>query len=224
MRALGGGPRRIDREKRQATILLRDHRRRLRPGDGERRIVPAIAAGGLGSVGLGNLVGNLGGVLQGLKTVGHPLGNVKLIAEIRGQHDREMLSQGGRAGPQVHDHVPEGAAGDPHELHLFVGSDLKMEPADRAPPVIVGDAALVHQRLQPPRREVAAAEGAGEEAALVREALRLQDPGARQRRLAEDHARTFTSGMATTKRPPQERTSAICSMISSLRFHGRMRT
>src|SRR5436305_11555468 len=135
-----------------------------------------------------------------------------------------MLSQGGRAGPQVHDHVPEDAASDSHELDLFMGSDLKMEPAHGPTPVVVRNAALIHGGFQSPRREVAAAEGAGEATALVREALPLQDPGARQRRRAEDHARTFTSGMATTKRPPQERTSAICSMISSLRFHGRMRT
>src|SRR5262249_32697683 len=107
---------------------------------------------------------------------------------------------------------------------LFVGSDLEVEAAHGAAPVVVGDAALVHARLEAPLDELAAAEGAGEESPLVREALRLQDPGAGQRGLAEDHARTFTSGMATTKRPPQERTSAICSMISSLRFQGRMRT
>src|SRR6266487_19887 len=35
---------------------------------------------------------------------------------------------------------------------------------------------------------------------------------------------TVTSGIGTTKRPPQERTSASCATTSSFRFHGRIRT
>src|SRR5437867_2218227 len=38
------------------------------------------------------------------------------------------------------------------------------------------------------------------------------------------HERTFRAGSGVTKRPPHERTSRICSMISSASVHARMRT
>src|SRR3954452_16260136 len=98
------------------------------------------------------------------------------MAEIRGEDYRKMLAQGGRSGPQVHDHVPEGAPGDSHELHLFMGRDLKVEPAHGSAPVVEGDAALGHGRIETALGEVAPAVGAGEETPLVREALRLQHP------------------------------------------------
>ncbi len=99
-----------------------------------------------------------------------------------------------------------------------------MKAAQGAPAVVVGEAALGDRRVEPVGLELTAAPGAGEETPLVLKALWFQDPGAGERSLAEDHSKTRTSGMATTKRPPQERTSAICSMISSFRFQGRIRT
>jgi len=62
------------------------------------------------------------------------------------------------------------------------------------------------------------------ETTRIRMPLRLDDPCAGDGGLAEDHAITFTSGIGTTKRPPQSRTWAICSTISAVRFHGRMST
>ena len=47
-------------------------------------------------------------------------------------------------------------------------------------------------------------------------ALRVHRPAA--------HVNTFTSGIGTTNRPPHSGYAAICSMISSFRFHGRIST
>src|SRR6185436_5237580 len=105
-----------------------------------------------------------------------------------------------------------------------VRCDLEVESAQGTPAVIERDAALGDGGIEAALLEFVAAVRAGEEAPLVFDPLRLQKPGAGQRSFAEDHSRIRTSGIGTTKRPPQERTSDICSMISSFRFQGRMST
>ena len=74
---------------------------------------------------------------------------------------------------------------------------------------VEGEAALGDVRVQAPRLELARLEDAREEAALVREALGLDDESARRGASAGRswrHESTVTRGIGTTKRPPQSRT------------------
>src|SRR5882672_8734077 len=53
--------------------------------------------------------------------------------------------------------------------------------------------------------------------------LDVDDHDAGDGRLAEPHqGTTLVSGEAVTKRPPQSRMKAVCAMISSFRFQGRI--
>jgi len=103
-----------------------------------------------------------------------------------------------------------------------MGRSLKVQAAQRSLPWAEGDVALRHSTVQPARLELASAERAGEEAALVLDRLGFDEEGAAHGCLDEDHGMTCKHGIGMTKRPPQARMPSICAMISSLRFHGRM--
>jgi hypothetical protein len=178
----------------------------------------------LGGVWGGDLVEDLGRILQGDEAVREASGDVERVARVGGEHHGEMPAARGRAGADVHDHVPDRAAGAADELDLLERRGLEVQAAQGAAAVVEGDAALGDVRIEAVGLKLSTAVRTGEKAAIVLDALGFEDEGARERRLPEDHAKTLTSGTATTKRPPQERTSAICSMTSSLRFQGRMST
>ena len=63
---------------------------------------------------------------------------------------------------------------------------------------------------------------ARKKAALISQLFRLDPKSALQFCFFEDQEWTFTSGMGTRNCPPHCRMQAICRMISSLRFHGKI--
>src|SRR5262245_21410739 len=94
-----------------------------------------------------------------------------------------------------------------------------MHAPDRAALRVEGDVALGHARVQAVRLELAHAERAGEEAAVVRPAFG-PDEHEPDRSEREDLGITCTVGMGMTNCPPQVRMCAICATISRLRFQG----
>src|SRR6187455_1747524 len=111
------------------------------------------------------------------------------------------------------DEIVDPAARDAHQLRLAVRLGLPVEAAERAAPGVPRQAALHEPVGEAAGTEEPGVESAGEEAALVGGGLDL-----------DELHRTVTSGIATTNRPPQSRTAPICSVISRVRFQGRMRT
>ena len=95
-------------------------------------------------------------------------------------------------------------------------------PRSVPPPRVERDAAPGRpSRSSPARGELVGVERAGEEA---RSSTCRSGSTTKHARRApcslQDHGRPRRRGTATTNRPPHSRTSAICSMISSRRFHG----
>src|SRR5207253_7802144 len=111
-----------------------------------------------------------------------------------------------------------------HELRLFMRRDLVVHPAQRAAALVVRNARLRDASFEAAARELLRVERPREETANVPMRLELDHERAADRRLREDHASTSTRGIGTTNFPPHSRMCAICSVISSRRFHGRIRT
>ena len=99
-----------------------------------------------------------------------------------------------------------------------------MHPTQRARLQIERDVALDKARIEAVSFEFAPAPGPGEEPAFILESLNFNSEGAFKFCLRENHQRTLTSGIGTINLPPQFRMNDICSMISSLKFHGKMKT
>ena len=66
-------------------------------------------------------------------------------------------------------------------------------------------------------------ERACEVAAVVLEQIQLDQERSAERSLGEPHAWSSSAGERTRNRPPQSEMNRSWAMISSLRFHGRMR-
>ena len=99
-----------------------------------------------------------------------------------------------------------------------------MHTAQRASAMVIGDVALDKADGKPAGGKLFCAEAAGKEAALVLVPLKIYDEDATKSGFRKLHLMISSSGMATTKRPPQRRISRICAMISSRKFHGKINT
>ena len=152
-----------------------------------------------------------------------PLRDEQGAAVLRAEFGGIVRAAGRRVVADVDDHVEDRAAGHAHELGLEVGF-LPVHSAQGALAQVVRDVALHPVDLDPVFRGFTVAPGPGEESALVVDLLDLDQDGAFEPGRVEDHSNTFTSGIGTTRRPPQSRMYAVCSMISFRRFHGRMST
>src|SRR5262249_36317578 len=137
------------------------------------------------------------------------------------QLDRVPAQPCRRALAQVNDHVPDRPPCTTHQLRLLVRLRLEVQSTQRRLAPVPRQVALRDDRAQAAHPKFFLAEGAREKAALVLEALRFDQVGAGERDRVELHSSTRTCGIGTTKRPPQERTCAICATISSFRFQGR---
>ena len=141
----------------------------------------------------------------------------------RAEADAHPATEARRVAAQVYDDVEDRSMGTAHQLGLLPGYRLVVHAPQGSASAVEGDVALRDLDLQPMRRELVAAEGPREVAALVLDRLELDQVGAGELALAEDQERTSTSGMATKNLPPHSRTPAICSMISRSRFQGKMK-
>ena len=98
-----------------------------------------------------------------------------------------MLEVGLALRPQVDDDVEEGAAGAAHELGFRGRRKLEMHAAHGALVPILGDAGLGNERLHAALFEFLSAKAAGKEASLVLASFQLDDEGAFELGLGEDH-------------------------------------
>ena len=168
-------------------VLVGDQRHRLRPRDGERRVVVAQAALAAGRVELAHLIADLGAVSERLVAVREHGRHVQRAAVILVELDGEVLQVGRRVGSQVDDHVVDRASGAAHELGLGGRRHLVVHAAQRAAPVVEGHVALGNERRNAVRLELLPAEGACEKAAVVLAPFEVDDEGARKRCLGENH-------------------------------------
>jgi hypothetical protein len=98
-----------------------------------------------------------------------------------------------------------------------------MHPSHSSFEDIERDIALHQLRVQPMRFKFAPAPGPGKKTALVLQLLNVNDIRTLEVCFGKDHSYTFTSGIGTINRPPQSRMQDICVIISSLKFHGRIK-
>src|ERR1051325_3611177 len=105
-----------------------------------------------------------------------------------------------------------------------MGWTLVMQASESPKLDVSRDAHLTDSWVEPSLLKFVGREGAGEEATIVHDRLRLDDEAARQFSFSEDHWWTRTSGTKVTNRPPQSAMPASCETISSWRFHGKMAT
>src|ERR1043165_3922001 len=86
------------------------------------------------------------------------------------------------------------------------------------------DVALRDPRIEPTCRGLVGAEAPREESALVLMTVEPDQHGTRECRLDELHHTTVGTGIGIMNLAPHSRADRSCAMISSLRFHGRIRT
>src|SRR5206468_1201010 len=115
---------------------------------------------------------------------------------------------------EVDDHVEDGSPSALDELDLGVGRRLIVDATQRAPTRVDRDTALDEARLESARGELARAPDAREEPALVGQRLELDQVGAGERRLGEDHAaaalRPRRAGCRTAPQLPPAAARSLC--------------
>src|SRR5207247_10104271 len=135
--AFGAYPRRL--EGRERGVPFRDLRRRERPIDRERRVVPADAHRRRRRVRRRDQVLELGGVLQRQEAVGETGRDVQLVSPLRGELYREPPEQHRGLSPQIDDDVVDRTCDATHELRLLVRRYLQVQAAQRAATRVEGD-------------------------------------------------------------------------------------
>src|SRR5438094_2348400 len=168
-------------------VLGRDDGDREWPLQAQARIERGKPAFAAGRIGLAHLVARLGRVLEGLVAVREALGHVEGPVAVGAQLDRDVLQERRALGPQVHDDVEDRPAGGPDELRLRVRRILEVHAAQRALPLVERDVRLRDDGLEAVGGELLLTEGAREEAAVVLAPLHVDDEGALQPGLGEDH-------------------------------------
>src|SRR5690606_39211728 len=113
--------------------LLREQRRLDGPGDAEVGVVPGETALVVGAVVVRALVEEVGLVGEDAEAVGEAGRDPELAVVLVRERDAVGAAEGGRAAPEVHDDVVDGAAGTLDELALGV-APLEVEAAEGAPP------------------------------------------------------------------------------------------
>src|SRR4051812_24153482 len=174
---------------------------RLRPGDAKSGVVPPRATLSVGMIFPGHLVEQLAVWRERLKAVRYSARQIELLAVVGAQLDGEPTLERRGSRPHVDRDIEDGAHGATDQLVLPVRLVLPVNAAQRASAFVVGNAALHEITSRAMRLEQAGVEGTREEAALVAEALGLDDPYAHERRLGEAHQASLTVGMGRMKRP-----------------------
>ena len=126
---------------------------------------------------------------EGLAAVRDAFGHVEHAAVVLSELHGIPLPVGRQLRTQVDDHVEQRSAGRPDDLGLRVRRRLEVHAAQRAAPVIEGEIALRHHRLDAMGAEFLRQPGHREEAALVMDRLDVDHPRARNARRRKAHAR-----------------------------------
>ena len=106
-----------------------------------------------------------------------------------------MLEVGFALRPQVDDDVEKGAAGAAHELGFRGRRKLEMHSAYGALFPILGDAGLGNERVHAALLEFLPAKAAGKETSFVVASLQLDDEGAFELGLGENHGACSLGGL-----------------------------
>src|SRR3989449_9874674 len=170
-----------------AVVLRRDFGDGKRPFQAEPGIVvhqPALRAR---RIELAHLVARLRPVLEDLVPVREPLGHIQTTVVVGRELNGDVVEIGGALRPQVYDDVEDGSPGAPHEFGLGRGRELEVHPAHRALLLIESNIGLGDERLEPVLSELSLAEDPGKEAPVVLAAIHVEDEGALELRLDEDH-------------------------------------
>src|SRR4051812_41277297 len=175
-------------EPRPGLVLVGDLADRQRPREAKPRIVPGETALGSRRVELAHLIAGLRPVFERLVPVPETLGDVERAMVVGAQLDGDVLEVGRALGPEVDDDVQDRPAGRADELRLRSGRVLEVHPPHRSLALVEGDVRLRDHRLEAVIGELALAERAGEEAAVVLAALDVDDEGAPEPGFGEDHA------------------------------------
>ena len=133
------------------------------------------------------------------------LRHVKHQSIQRSQRDREMASKGLRFRSQIDDNVMNSALAASDQFCLLMGCSLEMHAPQSTFPLVEGNTALYQLRVQSVPLELSATPSAGKKSATVLLGFGFDDKGPLQIRFSEDHEKILTSGIGTTKRPPQWR-------------------
>src|SRR5882762_1532712 len=168
-------------------VLGRDDGDRQWPLQAQARIERREPSLGAGRVELADLVARLRRVLERLIPVREALGHIQRAVVVGAQIHGDRFQEGRALGPQVDDDVEDRPARGADQLRLGVGRILEVHPAQRALPLVVGDVRLRDHRLEAVLGELVLAKGAREEAAVVVPPLQIEDEGALQLGLGEDH-------------------------------------
>src|SRR3954471_24854380 len=177
-------------ERLPVTVLGGDLAHGQRPLESEPAIVEGQPALGGRRIELADVIAGFGAVLQHLVPVREPLGHVERAVVVGAQLDGDVLEIRRALGPQVDDDVEDRSAGRPHQLGLGSRRVLEVHPPDGALVAIEGDIGLGDHGLEPVLLELALAEDAREDPAVVLPPLEIEDIGAPQSGLSEDHRRT----------------------------------
>lgn len=204
----------------QGAVRLGDDLRDVRPSDGKRRVVPTDAGGMARDVGWGDVVEQRGFRLQRHEPVSKAFGDIDGIHPAGGKFDPVPSPVGG-SGTQIDCHIESPARNGADELCLGKGRALEMQTTKREGGGVGGKTRLHWLEWDTRITKLIGAEGPGKSAPGIRMGRGLHLDEARQRRGVEDH-RIFNSGTAVTKRPPQSRIRASCSITSGAMFQGRI--
>ena len=112
----------------------------------------------------------------------------------RSELDRDVLPVGRRVRTEVHDDVDDPALRATHQLGLRHRRRLVVHAADGPGQPVERDVALHHRRIEALFGELVDAEAAGEEPAVVHDALEFDDEDAADPRLRELHRRARRAG------------------------------
>src|SRR5215813_409376 len=99
-------------------------------------------------------------------------------------------------GPEVNNDVEEGTTAAAHNFGLGHWRKLKMHPANRALPFVVGDTGLRDRCLEAVRGKFALTECAGEKPAAVIVTFHVDDERPFESGFGKDHRRRFPCGQS----------------------------
>jgi hypothetical protein len=119
--------------------------------------------------------------------VREPLRDVDAAVVVSAQFHADVLKIGWRLRPQVHDDVEDGAPARPHELRLGRWRKLEVHAAERPFSAIEPDVGLCDDGFQAVLGKLLLAKRAREESPVVVSPLEVDDEGAFELCLCENH-------------------------------------
>jgi hypothetical protein len=147
---------------------------------------------------------------------------IELTAIVCRQFHGQPLLESGGIRTELNTHVIDRSHSAADQLGFRVWSGLIVQATQGALLGIEGNVALHPAETEATYGKLVLAPGTGKKAALVFQPFRVNNERLLQFGLSEHHTRTLTLGIGITNWPPHVRIYAICSIISSCKFQGKM--